>query len=254
MSGAGTILSLTEAYGMANAVRFAHLHALHSEACLHLLRRLQPRAFHHQPPLFFLYPICKRHGEERIFIRFPHRNGESQNGAPSRGVRNRGVVEAVGAQKELHKDLVQEEGDEGSGVAGRSREEGPQGRVAAGEGFHGHLQFRLHQQAGSPLRHSDLPHRHRNAAFGAEGRPVVRHGGRRHRFRDRQPAEDSEQVRPQPHVLHWELVGESLAEHIFLVRHGLRRRWVRHQLPLGQSSEQNSGPLYSAVPCSLWLR
>jgi len=194
MSAAGTILSLTEAYGMANALRFAHLHALHSEAGFHLLKRLQPRAFQRQPPLFFLYPLRKRNGEEGIFLRWNGEAARAENGAPSRGVRNRGVVEAVGAQKELHKDLVQAEGDAGSGMAGRSREDGPEGRVATGEDFHGHLQFRLHQQAGSPLRHSDIPHRHRNAAFGAQGRPVVRHGRRRHRFCDRQPAEDSEQV------------------------------------------------------------
>ena len=138
--------------------------------------------------------------------------------------------------------------------AGRSREDEPKGRVATNEGVHRHLEFRIHHQAGAPLRDSNLPHRDGDAAYGAQGRAVVRHGRRRHRFRDGQSAEDFKQVRPQLHVLHWELVGESLAEHILLLRHGLWWRRLRHKLPVGQSSEQNAGPLYSEVSCSLWLR
>lgn len=77
MYGAGTILRLTEAYGMANALRFAHLHALYSEARLNIVKRLQPRAFHHQPSRFFLFPLRKRHGEEGILLLFGYRNGEA---------------------------------------------------------------------------------------------------------------------------------------------------------------------------------
>lgn len=40
MSGAGTILKLTQTYGMANALRFAHLHALYSQARVHIVSGL----------------------------------------------------------------------------------------------------------------------------------------------------------------------------------------------------------------------
>ena len=132
-----------------------------------------------------------------IFIpQFPCRKGETgaENGAPAPGVRNRGVVEAMGTQKELHKDLVQEGEDEGSGVAGRSREEEPQRRVATNQGFHRHFQFRIHQQAGPPLRDSNIAHRDGNAAYGAQGRAVVRDGRRRHRFCHRKPNSGFEKI------------------------------------------------------------
>lgn len=85
----------------------------------------------------------------------------------------------MGAEEAVHEAVVEAEGDEGGGVGGQAGEAARTERGAAGgPGIGQHKQVPLHEPAGEAVGAEDIEGGVGDAEAGAEGREVVRDGGR----------------------------------------------------------------------------
>lgn len=119
----------TKAFSHSRRLCLRHLRRLHAQAHLNLTR---------MPPLFIPHRHLLQNRSHRQCHLYRHRpsrtlptpTGVPRNhlrrpdGPPPRGVRNRRVGEALGAEEELHQALVPSAGDARRGVARREGEIG----------------------------------------------------------------------------------------------------------------------------------